>query len=156
LFKQKEAIKADGKSGNIATNKVLTQNQQAVQAIDTVMPMLDEFINDASKVYGRTDFDPSKKAAYNAKTAGMIDLLVAAQQLPQVKESVALVESQVRRQAGEDTKPYIERLKDFKKDMSGRRVKSRRVVDTKRVDSSGADDMSGMSDDELRKIAGGG
>ena len=158
LFKQKEAIKAkaDDKSGNIATNKVLTQNQQALQAIDTVMPMLDEFINDESKVYGRTDFDPSKKAAYNAKTGGMIDLLVAAQSLPQVKESVALVESQIRRQNNEETKAYIKRLKDFKTDMAARRVKSKRVIDTKRVDTGSAEDMTGMSDDELRKIAGGG
>lgn len=136
LFKQKEAIKAGNKSGDTATNKVLTQNQQAVQAIDTVIPMVDEFINHPEKVYGRSDFSPAKKAAYNAKTGGMIDLLVAAQSLPQVKESVALVEDQIRRKAGEGTDDYIARLKDFKKDLMTRKEKAVSVVNSKKVDTT--------------------
>jgi len=157
LFRQKEKVKQDAKAGDIATNKVLTQNQSALQAIDTVMPMLDEFIKNPDKVYGQLDFSPSKKAAYEAKTGGMIDMLVAAQALPQVKESVELVKDQVRRRANETTKAYIERLKDFKKDLAARRSKSKSVVQSKRVDTEGSgDDFSHMSDDELRKIAGGG
>lgn len=136
LFRQKEAIKAENKGGDTATNKVLTQNQQAVQAIDTVIPMVDEFINHPEKVYGRSDFSPAKKAAYNAKTGGMIDLLVAAQSLPQVKESVALVEDQIRRKAGEGTDDYIARLKDFKKDLMTRKEKAVSVVNSKKVDTT--------------------
>lgn len=136
LFKQKEAIKQANKSGSTATNKVLTQNQQAVQAIDTVLPMVDEFINNPDKVYGPGDFSPSKKAAYNAKTGGMIDLLVAAQSLPQVKESVSLVEDQIRRKTGEGTTAYIKRLKDFKKDLLTRKSKAVSVVNSKQVDTT--------------------
>lgn len=136
LFKEKEKIKAANKSGDTATNKVLTQNQQAVQAIDTVLPMVDEFINNPDKVYGPGDFSPSKKAAYNAKTGGMIDLLVAAQSLPQVKESVKLVEDQIRRLTGEGTDAYIKRLKDFKKDLTARRSKAVSVVNSKKVDTT--------------------
>jgi hypothetical protein len=153
LFRQKENIRAANKSGDIATNKVLTQNQQAIQAIDTVVPMLDEFINDPRKIYGATDFSRGKKAAYQAKTGGMIDMLVAAQNLPQVKESVDLVEQQIRRATGESTKDYVERLKDLKKDLMARRTKSKSIVSSKRVTT---DDYSNMSDDELRKIVGGG
>lgn len=156
LFKQKEQIKQATKSGNTATNKVLTQNQQAVQAIDTVLPMVDEFINNPDKVYGPTDFSPSKKAAYNAKTGGMIDLLVAAQSLPQVKESVKLVEDQIRRLTGEGTDAYIKRLKDFKKDLTARRSKAVSVVNSKKVDTTPSEDFSNMSDEELHAIAGGG
>ena len=157
LFRQKEKVKQDAKTGDIATNKVLTQNQLALQAIDTVIPMLDEFIKNPDKVYGQFDFSPSKKAAYEAKTGGMIDMLVAAQALPQVKESVELVKDQVRRRANETTKAYIERIKDFKKDLSARRSKSKSVVQSKKVDTErGGDDFSQMSDDELLKIAGGG
>jgi hypothetical protein len=136
LYKKKADITAANKSGDTATNKVLTQNQQAVQAIDTVLPMVDEFINNPGKVYGPTDFRPSKKAAYNAKTGGMIDLLVAAQSLPQVKESVKLVEDQIRRQTGESTDAYIKRLEDFKKDLTARRGKAIKVVKSKKVDTT--------------------
>lgn len=156
LFKKKEDIKAANKSGETATNKVLTQSQQAVQAIDTVIPMIDEFINNPSLVYGATDISPSKKAAYNAKTGGMIDMLVAAQSLPQVKESVNLVEQQIRRGTGESTDAYIKRLKDFKKDLLSRRVKASSVVNSKKVNAAPIQDFTSMSDDELRKIAGGG
>lgn len=156
LFEEKEKIKANKNSGEIATNKVLTQNQQAIQAIDTVIPMLDEFINNPDLVYGATDFSPSKKAAYNAKTGGMIDMLVAAQSLPQVKESVNLVEQQIRRGTGEKIDSYIKRLKDFKKDLLNRRGKSQGVVSSKKVNSAPFEDFSNMSDDELLRIAGGG
>ncbi len=157
LFRDKEAIKQDNKTGDIATNKVLTQNQAALQAIDTVMPMIDEFIKHPDKVYGQFDFSPSKKAAYEAKTGGMIDMLVAAQSLPQVKESVELVKDQVRRRTGETTDAYIKRLKDFKKDLAARRSKATSVVKSKRVDTQGNnDDFASMSDEELQRIAGGG
>lgn len=154
LFKQKEAIKQSNKSGDMATNKVLTQNQQAVQAIDTVMPMIDEFIEHPNTVYGLSDFSPSKKAAYEAKTGGMIDMLVAAQSLPQVKESIKLVADQIRRRTNETTDSYIKRLKDFKKDLAARYSKAISVVQSKRVNTQGSgNDFSQMSDDELRKIA---
>jgi hypothetical protein len=156
LFNEKEKIKASNKSGDIATNKVLTQNQQAVQAIDTVLPMVDEFINNPSKVYGPSDFSPSKKAAYNAKTGGMIDMLVAAQSLPQVQASIDLVEQQIRRSTGESTSSYIDRLKDFKKDLIERRVKAGKVVNSKKVSSEIPNDISSMSTEELIRIAGGG
>lgn len=136
LFKQKEAIKQANKSGDIATNKVLTQNQQAVQAIDTVIPMIDELINNPDSIYGAWDFSPSKKAAYNAKTGGMIDMLVAAQSLPQVQESVNLVEEQIRRGTGEDKDAYKKRLQEFRKDLLARKKKSVGVVDSKKVDTS--------------------
>lgn len=136
LFREKEAIKAQNKSGEMATNKVLTQNQQAVQAIDTVVPMIDELIANPSQIYGVNDFSPSKKAAYQAKTGGMIDMLVAAQSLPQVKESVNLVEQQIRRFTGETTDAYVKRLKDFRKDLMARRNKSIKVVGSKKVDTS--------------------
>lgn len=149
LFKKKEDIKQANKSGNTATNKVLTQNQQAVQAIDTVLPMVDDFINHPENVYGPGDFSPSKKAAYNAKTGGMIDLLVAAQSLPQVKESVSLVEDQIRRKTGEGTDAYIKRLKDFKKDLMTRKAKAVSVVNSKKVDTSNT-----VSPNETKVIGG--
>jgi hypothetical protein len=136
LFKQKENIKAASKSGDTATDKILTQNQQAVQAIDTVIPMIDELINNPDKIYGPFDYSPSKRAAYNAKTGGMIDMLVAAQSLPQVKESVNLVEDQIRRGTGESKAAYKERLKDFKKDLLARKNKSVKVVNSKKVDTT--------------------
>lgn len=154
LFKQKEAIKREGKGGDIPTNKVLTQNQTAIQAIDTVVPMLDDLINHPDKVYGISDFSPSKKASYEAKTGGMIDMLVAAQSLPQVKESVHLVEDQIRRRTGEPTDDYIERLKDFKKDLLVRRGKSQEVVKTRKVNTAELPPSEKYKDTDLVIVEG--
>lgn len=156
LFREKEGIKNENKGGESPTNAVLTQNQQALQGIDTVLPMLDELINDPAKVYGRFDFNPSKKAAYNAKTSGMIDTLVAAQSLPKVQASIDLVEQQIRRATNEGDSEYIARLKDLRKDLVNRRSKAQSVVKNRKVNSASSNDFSQMSEEELRAIAGGG
>jgi hypothetical protein len=156
LFKQKERIKAQNKGGETPTNAVLTQNQQALQGIDTVLPMLDELIEQPGKVYGKYDFSPSKKAAYNAKTSGMIDTLVAAQSLPKVQASIDLVEQQIRRGTNESNGSYIERLKDLRKDLLSRRGKSQSVLKNRKINTEPMEDLSHMSDAELHSIAGGG
>lgn len=156
LFQQKENIKKQNKGGDIPTDTVLTQNQQALQGIKTVLPMLDELINNPKSVYGPTDFSPSKKAAYNAKTSGMIDTLVAAQSLPKVQASIDLVEQQIRRGTNESTDSYIKRLKDLRKDLTNRKGRAKDVLSNRKVDTSDDNEFSQMSDDELRKIAGGG
>lgn len=156
LFKQKEAIKSQNKGGLTPTNNILTQNQQAIQAIDTVVPMIDEFINDPNKVYGVTDFSRGKKAAYEAKTGGMIDTLISAQSLPKVQASIDLVEQQIRRHAGESVKDYIARLKDLKKDLYNRRLKSVNLLEKRQVNTASPEDFSSFSDEELNRIASGG
>lgn len=156
LFKQKEELKKQNKGGDVPTNTVLTQNQQALQGIKTVLPMLDELINNPKNVYGPTDFSPSKKAAYNAKTSGMIDTLVAAQSLPKVQASIDLVEQQIRRGTNESVDSYIKRLKDLRKDLVNRKGRAKDVLSNRKVNTNDDDDFSQMSDDELRKIAGGG
>jgi len=138
LFKKKNDIRVSNRSGDTATNTVLTQNQKASQAIDTILPLMNDLITHPNTIYGRWDINPSKKAAYNAKTGGMIDLLVAAQGLPQVKESVDLVSQQIRRGTGESTDSYIKRLKDFKKDLMARKEKSLSVIKSKKVDTASA------------------
>lgn len=156
LFKQKEALKAQNKGGDTPTNAVLTQNQQAIQGIDTVLPMLDDLIKNPNKIYGRFDFSPSKKAAYNAKTSGMIDTLIAAQSLPKVQASIDLVEQQIRRGTNETDESYIERLKDLRKDLANRRNKTQSVLQSRKINTSPMEDFSSMSDEELHRIAGGG
>lgn len=155
LFKQKEALKKENKGGDIPTNAVLTQNQQAIQGIDTVLPMLDELIT-SKDIPGIFDFSPGKKAAYNAKTSSMIDTLVAAQSLPKVQASIDLVEEQIRRKPGEKVNDYQKRLKTLKQDLIGRRSRVQGLLSTRKVNTAPLADFSHMSDDELRKIAGGG
>ncbi len=156
LFRQKEELKKQNKGGETPTNTVLTQNQQAIQGIDTVLPKLDDLIKNPQKVYGPTDFSPSKKAAYNANTSGMIDTLVAAQSLPKVQASIDLVEQQIRRHTNESTDAYINRLKDLKQDLINRRNISKSVVKNRKVNTESAEDFSNMSEEELHRIAGGG
>lgn len=155
LFKEKDKIKNMNKGGDVPTNSVLTQNQQALQGIKTVIPMLDEIIKNPGNVYGPTDFSPSKKAAYNAKTSGMIDTLVAAQSLPKVQASIDLVEQQIRRGTNESTDAYINRLKDLRKDLVNRKSRASDVIKNRKIDTKEDEDFSTMSDEELRKIAGG-
>lgn len=155
LFKQKEEIKKQSKGGDVPTNAVLTQNQQAIQGIDTVLPMLDELIT-SKDIPGIMNISPGAKAAYNAKTSSMIDTLVAAQSLPKVQASIDLVEEQIRRKMGETVHDYQKRLKDLKKDLIKRRARSKDVLSNRRVNTEGGDDFAGMSDEELQRIAGGG
>lgn len=155
LFQQKENIKKQSKGGDVPTNAVLTQNQQAIQGIDTVLPMLDELIT-SKDIPGIMNISPGAKAAYNAKTSSMIDTLVAAQSLPKVQASIDLVEEQIRRKMGETVHDYQKRLKDLKKDLIKRRARSKDVLSNRRVNTEGGDDFAGMSDEELQRIAGGG
>lgn len=155
LFKQKESIKNQNKGGNAPTNAVLTQTQQALQGIDTVVPMLDELIT-SKNIPGIMNFSPGQKAAYNAKTSSMIDTLVAAQSLPKVQASIDLVEEQVRRKTGETVSDYQTRLKDLKKDLLKRRERAQGVLQTRKINTETPEDFSSMSDEELRRIAGGG
>lgn len=155
LFKQKEEIKSENKGGDNPTNTVLTQNQQAIQGIDSSLPIIDELINDKN-LPGITSFSPGNKAKYIAKTGGVIDTLVAAQNLPKVQASIDLVEQQIRRHTGETVKDYQDRLKDFKKDLIKRRERAQSVLKNRKVNTELPIDFSKISDDELRKIAGGG
>jgi len=134
LFKQKEALKNTNKGGNTPTNTVLTQNQQSVQGIDTVLPMLDDLIS-SKNIPGIMNFNPNENASYKAKTSSMIDTLVAAQQLPKVQASIDLVEEQIRRKSGESVDNYKSRLKDLKKDLISRRKRSKLVVDTRKINT---------------------
>ena len=134
LFRQKEELKKQNKGGAIPTNAVLTQNQQAVQGIDTVVPMLDELL-ESKNIPGIMDFSPGKKAAYNAKTSSMIDTLIAAQSLPKVQASIDLVEEQIRRKAGETVKDYKNRLQDLRDDLIKRRSRSKALLENRQVNT---------------------
>jgi len=134
LFGKKEALKMQNKGGSTPTNAVLTQNQQAVQGIDTVVPMLDELI-ESKNIPGIMDFSPGKKAAYNAKTSSMIDTLIAAQSLPKVQASIDLVEEQIRRKSGETVHDYKKRLQDLRDDLMKRRGRSQTLLQNRKVNT---------------------
>ena len=155
LFTKKQNIKNQGKGGDVPTTAVLTQNQQAIQGVDSSLPILDELINDKN-LPGIMSFSPGNNARYSAKTGAVIDTLVAAQNLPKVQESIKLVEQQIRRHAGETVHDYKARLRDLKKDLIARRTRSVNVLKSHKVNSSQVEDFSSMSDEELNKIAEGG
>jgi len=134
LFGKKEALKMQNKGGSTPTNAVLTQNQQAVQGIDTVVPMLDELI-ESKNIPGIMNFSPGKKAAYNAKTSSMIDTLIAAQSLPKVQASIDLVEEQIRRKSGETVADYKKRLGDLREDLMKRRGRSKSLLQNRQVNT---------------------
>ena len=161
LFRKQQDIRNESKGGDVPTPAVLTQNQQALLGIDTVLPMLDDLIKNPSKIYGRFDFNPSKKATYNAKTSAMIDTLVAAQSLPKVQASIDLVMQQIRRDNNEEDGSYIDRLKDLKKELLKRRGSAANVIDYRKISTAnptvqGGNDLSSMTEQQLHDLIAGG
>jgi len=161
FLRKQQDIRNESKGGDVPTPAVLTQNQLALLGIDTVLPMLDDLIKSPSKIYGRFDFNPSKKAAYNAKTSAMIDTLVAAQSLPKVQASIDLVAQQIRRDSNEEDGSYIDRLKDLKKELLKRRVSAANVIDYRKISTAnptvqGGNDLSSMTEQQLHDLIAGG
>ena len=169
LYQQKLNLKSQQNLGDTATHKVLSQNQEAVQGIDASIPIIDDIINDKD-LPGITTFSPAKNAAYNAKTGAIIDKLIAAQGLPKVQASIDLVAEQIRRQRWESVDDYKNRLRTMRNDLLARRKMATDTLQTRKIATqlpgyanegnksgvSAGEDFSNMSDDELRKIAGGG
>ena len=155
LFKKKEEIKNASKAGDIATNNVLTQNQHALQGIDTSVKIIDELLDDKN-LPGILNFSPGANAAYDAKTASAIDTLVAAQNLPKVQASIDLVAQQIRRARGETINDYKKRLKALKNDLKERRKMAANIVKTHKINTAEPEDFTQMSDEELARIAAGG
>lgn len=132
LYQQKLNLKSQQNLGDTATDKVLSQNQEAVQGIDASIPIIDDILEDKD-LPGITNFSPSKKAAYNAKTGAIIDKLIAAMGLPKVKDSIEMVEQQIRRQSWESVDAYKDRLRTMRNDLLARRKMATDTLQTRKV-----------------------
>lgn len=124
LFKEKQAAKL---SGEVPTNAFITANQNAVQAIDNVIPLLKNLKESVipSQTLGLARFtDPDAQAAYNSQVAGISDSLVTAMKLPKTNESLELVKTMVGREPRESEGAYLKRIDKVIKDLGERRKQS--------------------------------
>jgi len=115
---------------NVPTKAVITQNQQVSQAVDNVIPQIQDLIKEDVPIQSPDIFglrkatsllSPEKQARYEAKVASVTDTLVAALKLPGTNESIALVGKMVRKQFGESDDAYHKRLEDLIKDLEERK-----------------------------------
>ncbi len=156
LFKQKEAIKNAAKGGgDKPTNTILTEAQRGLRGIKGIMPILDNLINDKN-LPGIFTISPGKIAKYDSKTAGAIDTLVSAQSLPKIAESIELAKKQLMRKPAETVYDYQQRLKELKQHLLTIKKDYDDTINSNKVNTDNDDEASGMSNEELLKIAGAG
>lgn len=124
LYRQKQDIKA-GSGGNRPTTATITANQKVAQSIDNVLPLIAEL----KKFHAPGQFvskylKPNDQAAYESKVGTIVDSLVGALKLPQVKESLNIVEKIVGKRPFENDKSYLKRLTELEKDLKTRRSRA--------------------------------
>jgi hypothetical protein len=147
-----------------------------VTGVDNSLPVIKELINDFKNLpTGIESLNPSAYAAYNAKANSIIEPLINAFGLNVTDATKEMMHDQVFRKTNVPLEKYRNMLVDLAKEIIRRRddyfksLKSGSINpksefnndffenlkgDTK--PKSSGDEFSSMSDDELRKIAGGG
>lgn len=140
---QKSLAKSrEGKDKVVAglTKANVTKNQNIIQSIDNVIPLLNNLKD--SEFPGQTVgkfFHPSQQANYQAKISALTDSLVASLGLPKTNESLALIKKMVEQQFGESKASYKKRLMDVISDLTERK---------KRATTNIAKGISGLNNEE--------
>jgi len=122
---------------NAATRAFLTQNQKVVQAIDNVLPKVEELVKQdvpyQNPMYlgglpAARIGSPQRMADYEAKVASITDTLVGALSLPNTNESLHLVSTMISKQPNEGDTAYRKRLKALIEDLEIRRENAEAVA----------------------------
>lgn len=122
---------------NSPTKTTLTNNQQVAQAVDNVIPQIDDLLKidvpfQTPNIWGAgrltSLWSPAKQADYEAKVAGITDQLVNALNLPKTNESIHLVEKMVRKQPNEGDASWHKRLKHLKGDLKKRQINAYKIA----------------------------
>lgn len=122
--------KPEKNDANAPTKAVITQNQQVSQAVDTLIPQIDELIKLDVPFQGGgvgTLFSPDKQRAYEATTAAITDQILAAFNLPKSNESIHLVKNMVEKGFNESDEAYHSRLKNLKNELVKRKQSALKV-----------------------------
>lgn len=122
---------------NAATRGFLTQNQKVIQAIDNVLPKIEELVEQdvpyQNPIYlgglpAARIGSPQRMADYEAKVASITDTLVGALSLPNTNESLHLVSTMISKQPNEGDKAYHKRLESLIEDLVKRRENAESVA----------------------------
>ena len=121
-----EAKQKFTKSADNPTTATVTSNQNVIQAVNNVLPLIDDLkkFHSPGQLVGKY-LHPNDQAKYEAQVATITDSLVSALKLPKTNESIALAQKIVGKRAWENDKNYVERLKSLSKDLDVRRGRSR-------------------------------
>lgn len=139
--------KAEKNPADTPTKAVITQNQQVSQAVDNIVPQIDELLKTDVPFQAPgvgTIFSPAKQKAYDAKVAAITDQLISALNLPKSNESIHLVKMMVEKGFNEGDEAYHHRLKELKKDLLTRKKSALEVtsaVGKKTAKDSSAQDL---------------
>ncbi len=130
LYRQKIQLKGSGDvpktaAGDVPTTATVTANQKVIGAIDNVLPL----IEDLEKYHAPGQLlskylKPDAQATYESKVGTIVDSLVGALKLPQVKESLNIVDKIVGKRPFESDKSYLKRLAALKTDLIERRKRA--------------------------------
>ena len=139
---EKALSKSRGKGtvSDALTTASKTKNQNTIQSIDSVLPLIEQINPSKSpgQIIGKY-FSPDRQADYQSKISAISDTLIGALGLPKTNESLHLVEKMVVRGPGESDSAYKKRLENLTKDLKNRRNSSLKSL------------KSGFSDDAINE-----
>lgn len=117
------------------TNKLISQHQQMIAAIDNAKPVIEEIINQKGfQPYPRgigMGLVPGwmgQAATYDTLVKSALDTLMKAYGLPSTNEGIATVKDQLLINHGETTGHYRQRLRNLIKDLDRRKAYSENEV----------------------------
>lgn len=164
LFKQKEAIKASGKAtgATALTNPIKTKYQSVIGGARSALPIIDKLIAQTRKgeipgqMFGSM-FKRDAQANYMGEVSTLLDGIRNAYTIPNTDSGTAKAEDKVLRKRGESDDNYIKRLQTIRAQIVDREADARTKLSSGNITTqSEPTDYSSMSDEELRRIAGGG
>lgn len=111
------------------TNRMITQHQQMISAIDNAKPVIQEIIdqkgfNPYPRWTGLVPGSMGQSATYDTLVKSALDTLIKAYGLPSTNEGIATVKDQLLIHHGETADHYRARLKNLVKDLDRRKAYS--------------------------------
>lgn len=155
LFKQKQGVKATQ-----PTQAFATQNQTSIQAIDNLMPAIDELknMNIPGQIVGKY-WNRTNQAAYKGKLGEIKDTLIKGLGLKPTDTLVSMMDEIAGLQPGEDQSAYRQKLDRLKSELGRRRKTFFTNLNSPisaRTSSASTPDITSMSTEDLMKMYKGG
>lgn len=113
------------------TKQIITSNQSIIQAVDNVLPQLEELkkMKIPSQAFGIASLiGGGKQTAYERKAAAITEQLMSAMKLAQSDKGLELAKKLTKRGAFESMANYHKALEEVERDLKERRKRARAVT----------------------------
>ena len=154
LWEEKEKRKKENKSNQDFTEitpTVRTGAQQAIIAVDTVLPLLEDLLQeDIPEAYTKI-FSPNQNALITAISSLGEDELMSVFKLPKVEASLEKIEQMVTRQKGESAEAFKKRLGDLTKRVEHRRAANVSILKSGKIPLEREKHQKESPEEESRK-----